>query len=197
MTFLLHNKPNTLRNKLLSFFFTNPMASLHLRDIARKIEVSPGNLSNEMKRLVREGIFEAKTIGRQKFFSLNSEHALYDELKSIVLKTIGMEGVLKKLVRAHDAIRRAFVFGSYASGNMSAESDIDLCLIVTKGRFDASGFAAKIRVLEKRLHREINYQFYTAREWDQLLSKKDSFIVNLKKGPKIELIETRENEETA
>ncbi len=78
-----------LRGGLLSYFFANPDSHLHLRDIASRVGIDPGNLSRELKRLCREGLFLGETRGRQKYFSLNREYPLYPEIKSIVVKTVG------------------------------------------------------------------------------------------------------------
>ncbi len=77
-----------LREKLFGYFFTNPEEKLYLREIAVKIKVDPANLSRELKRLEKEGIFISEKSGLQKYFALNQKYVLYEELKSIILKTI-------------------------------------------------------------------------------------------------------------
>ena len=39
------------RRKLLAFYFTNPAARHHLRDLAQRLKVDPSNLSKELGRL--------------------------------------------------------------------------------------------------------------------------------------------------
>ena len=79
-----------LRQKLLSYFFTNPNANLYLREIASVLKEDPGNLSKEFAKLEKEGIFISTLRGNQKYFSLNKKYPLYKELKSIIFKTIGI-----------------------------------------------------------------------------------------------------------
>ena len=43
-----------LRQKLLSYFFTNPNANLYLREIASVLKEDPGNLSKEFAKLEKE-----------------------------------------------------------------------------------------------------------------------------------------------
>ena len=59
-----------LRANLLLYFFTNPRAKLHLRDLAGRLIEDPGNLSRELHRLSDEGLFLVEDVGRQKYFSL-------------------------------------------------------------------------------------------------------------------------------
>src|SRR3990172_352095 len=91
-----------LRRKVLSCFFTNPDSNLYLREIASVLKEDPGNLSKEFAKLEKEGIFSSITRGNQKYFLLNRKYPLYKELKSIVFKTIGIEGRLKEIVNGVD-----------------------------------------------------------------------------------------------
>ena len=84
-----------LRQKILSYYFTNPTNQLYVRQLASILREDPGNLSKELSRLENEGIFIAETKGNQKHFYLNKRYPLYNELKSILFKTVGVEGRLK------------------------------------------------------------------------------------------------------
>src|SRR5208283_3313541 len=91
----LHSKA---RQRLLAYYFTNPTARHHLRDLAERLSIDPSNLSKELRRLEREGLFRSEVSGRQKYFQLNREYPLFDEVRSIVAKTIGAVA-LRKLER--------------------------------------------------------------------------------------------------
>jgi DNA-binding transcriptional ArsR family regulator len=73
----------------LAYSFTNPAARQHLRDLAERLSIDPSNLSRELGPLEREGLFRSEVSGRQKYFHLNREYPLFDEVRSIVAKTIG------------------------------------------------------------------------------------------------------------
>lgn len=173
-----------LRRKLLSYFFTNPQSSLYLREIASILEEDPANLSREMSKLEKEGIFTSVTRGKQRYFKLNKGYSLYKELKSIIFKTTGVEGGLKGIIKALDGIRLSFIHGSFALNKENASSDIDLLII---GRPDENKLMHSIEELEKILHREINYNIYSEEEFKNRIRKKDTFITNVLKRPKIVL----------
>jgi len=78
------------RQRLLAYYFTNPTARHHLRDLAARLSIDPSNLSKELRRLEREGLFQSEVSGRQKYFQFNREYPLFDEVRSIVAKTIGV-----------------------------------------------------------------------------------------------------------
>lgn len=171
-----------LRQKILAYYFTNPTEQLYLRQLASILKEDPGNLSKELSRLQHEGVFITQNKGNQKYFYLNKSYALYGELKSIIFKTIGIEGQLKKIIGDIKGIQLALIYGSYAAGKERALSDIDLLLV---GNPDENKLLREIESLEKLLGREINYNIYPAREFKEKITKKDSFITNVLKRPKI------------
>ena len=87
--YLLHLSKSPLKKKLLVYFFNHRDASLYLREIAVRLNLDPANLSRELQKLNQEGIFHSKKQGNLKYFSLNKTHPLYEDLKSIVFKTLG------------------------------------------------------------------------------------------------------------
>src|SRR5258708_8563766 len=94
--------------RLLVYYFTNPAARHHLRDLAERLSTDPSNLSKELRRLEREGLFRSEISGRQKYFQLNREYPLFDEVRGIVGKTIGAAAMirasLKKIERIDTAL---------------------------------------------------------------------------------------------
>ena len=176
-----------LRNKILLHFFTNVDDEIYLREIARRLKEDPGNLSKELSKLEQEGIFISQFRGKQKYFFLNKTYPLFNELKSIIFKTIGIQGSLQKIINETNGIITAFIYGSFVNGKENASSDIDLCLIVKDSVFNENNFISKIDGLEKTISREINYIYYSEEEWEKQINENDSFIINIKMGPKIVL----------
>ena len=174
-----------LRNKILLHFFTNPSDELYLREISVRLSEDPGNLSKEMSKLKKEGIFLSQLRGNQKYFFLNKDYPLYDELKSIIFKTIGIQGSIQKIINETEGIITVFIYGSFATGEETSASDVDLCLTINNNIFDEDKFISKINNLEKSISREINYIYYSEEEWADKIDQKDSFIEGIKKGPKI------------
>src|ERR1051326_9529185 len=57
------------RQRLLAYYFANPTARLHLRDLAGQLDIDPSNLSKELHRLETAGPFFFGGKGRQKNFT--------------------------------------------------------------------------------------------------------------------------------
>jgi len=183
----LETTKSRLRNKILLHFFTNTDDEMYLREMALRLKEDPGNLSKELPRLEKEGIFISQFRGKQKYFFLNKAYPLFNELKSIIFKTIGIQGSLQNIINKTGGIVSAFIYGSFATGKEDASSDIDLCLVVKDSVFNENNFILKIKSLGKTISREINYIYYSEDEWKKQTNENDSFIINIKMGPKIVL----------
>ncbi|HLD82610.1 MAG TPA: nucleotidyltransferase domain-containing protein [Candidatus Omnitrophota bacterium] len=171
-----------LRQKLLSYFFANSQMDLYVREAALLLKEDAGNLSKELSRLEKDGIFISNTRGKQKYFSLNKEYPLFEELRSVISKTIGIEASLKKVMATDPGIKIAFIYGSFAQDKETNTSDIDLLVI---GEPNENNLMDKIDVLEKNLGREINYTIYSEKNFSNKIKSKSSFILNIIKRPKI------------
>ena len=178
----LHSKA---RQKLLAYYFTNPTARLHLRDLAERLSIDPSNLSKELGRLEREGLFRSEVNGRQKYFKLNREYPLFDEVRSIVSKTIGAVPLIAQTLKKIEGIEEAYLYGSFARNQQDATSDIDVLVIGTPR---AQAMAEAVRKLERRLGRKVNYTVLTRKEFESRRTRKDAFLENVWRNKRVSLV---------
>lgn len=179
------NLKSNLRRGLLILFFTNPDNKYYVRQLGGMLGFPAGNISRELKRLNRDHLFNTEQIGTTLLYQLNQNHPIYSELKSIIAKTFGVEGGLRTAIQGVNGITCAFIFGSFAKGEEYRLSDIDLFII---GQPDLDRLREAIHGQESILQREINYHTYSKSDWTGKVARKDSFILNLRKQPKIFLI---------
>jgi len=121
-------------------------------------------------------------MGNLLYYFLNKDHPLFEELKSIVFKTIGVEASLRASLSSLKNIKAGFIFGSFASRSEKKTSDIDVMII---GEPDMSALNEEIRELESKLKREINLSIYSWREYQAKKKSKRGFITGVLKNPKI------------
>src|SRR6202158_5148111 len=101
--------------------------------------------------------------GRQKYFQLNREYPLFNEVRKIVAKTIGAAPLIAQSLRRIEGIDEAYLYGSFASNQQDAASDIDVLVI---GAPREAVLAQVMLRLERQLGRELNYTVLTAKEFD-------------------------------
>jgi predicted nucleotidyltransferase len=177
-----------LRQRLLAYYFTNPSARLHLRGLARVLEVDPANLLNELKRLERFGLFLSEREGRQRYFRLNKKFGLYREIAGIVASTVGVVPMLREALQHIEGIEEAYLYGSFARGGQDTASDVDVLIV---GRPAAQKLERAIRTLERRLGREINYTVMSKAELRTRRGRGDAFLADIWRHKRIALVEER------
>jgi predicted nucleotidyltransferase/predicted transcriptional regulator with HTH domain len=182
------------RRRLLAYYFTNPTARHHLRDLAGRLSTDPSNLSKELRRLEREGLFRSEISGRQKYFELNREYPLFDEVRRIIGKTIGAVSMIREALKKVEGIEEAHLYGSFARNQQDAVSDVDV-LVIGIPREEILAQAA--RKLERQLGREINYTVLTPKEFESRRARKDAFLENVWHNKRVSLIAPDEDAKTA
>lgn len=175
------------RQRLLQYYFTNPTARHHLRELAKRLEVDASNLSKELRRLEIEGLFRSETSGRQKYFFLNRQYPLFREVRSIIEKTVGAGPAIARGLKDVAGIEQALLYGSFARNLQDANSDIDVLLI---GRPSGTELAQVVQRLERQLGREISYTVLTPEELESRRKRKDAFVEDIWRNERIALIGT-------
>ncbi len=173
------------RQRLLAYYFTNPTVRRHLRDLAKRLSIDPSNLSKELGRLEREGLFRSEVSGRQKYFQLNREYPLFEEVRSIVAKTIGAIPLIAESLKKVEGLGEAYLYGSFARNQQDASSDIDLLVI---GSPMGEALAEVMQKLERRLGREINYTVFSRKEFESRRNRKDAFLENVWHNKRVSLV---------
>jgi len=178
----LYISKSKIRQDLLTLFFTNPSQKHYLRELQRELGYSAGSIRRELLKFQKDNLFSTQMVGNLLYYTLNTRHPLFRELKMIVSKTVGVEGRLRNTLSSIQGIRVAFIYGSYARRKEKGSSDIDLMIF---GNPDTSLVNEKIAELEKRLKREINPTVYSLEEYRGKKKAKSGFIMELLKEPKI------------
>ena len=173
------------RQKLLAYYFTNPTTRHHLRDLAERLSVDPSNLSKELSRLEREGLFRSEVNGRQKYFQLNREYPLFNEVRSIIAKTIGAVPLLAESLKKIEGVEEAYLYGSFARNQQDAASDVDVLVI---GKPKSETLAETVQKLERQLGCEINYTVLTRKELESRRGRKDPFLENIWHNKRVLLV---------
>ncbi len=163
------------QRKILALLFSRSDASLYKNEIIRRAGMGRGTIARELDNLVAAGILSAEKMGNQTRFRANSACPVYKELQSLVRKTFGIaEEVAAALAPLDAKIQYAFVYGSVAKGEETAESDLDPMIV---GRNIAYGdVMSALLKTEKALGRTINPTVYTSEEYNKKLAQKDSFL---------------------
>jgi len=173
------------RAELLKLFLTNPEKAFYMQEIGRILEKKPGTFQRTLNNMVSEGILTSEYRANARFFKANKKYLIYKELKSIVFKTVGIQGSIREMLEEIGNIKFAFIYGSYAKGKENYLSDIDLVII---GSPNEDKLIEELDELEKKIRREISYKIYSFKELKNEIKKKEPFTLEILRDKKIVLI---------
>jgi len=179
------NLKSSIVIKVLGYYFINPQARHYIRELAGLLKVDPGNLSKKMAELRREGFFLVEGEGKNRYFILNEKFPLLNEYKNIYEAKFGVAELLTAALKSISGLTEVYLFGSYAKGNFTEGSDIDLLAV---GSHDHTQISRCLASLEKRWHREINLVDLAQEEFEQKRRDKDPFLENIFSGQTIKII---------
>lgn len=164
-----------VQQRLLGLLFGNPERSFYANEIIALAQSGTGAVQRELARLQSAGLVTVQRIGRQKHYQADRASPVFEELRGLVLKTVGLADVLRAaLAPLQDRIVVAFVFGSVAKGRDSAASDIDL-MVVSDALSYADLFAALEPAVES-LGRPVNPTVYTRADLKRRIDEENAFV---------------------
>ena len=112
------------RVKLLMRFFLNPQTRSYLRELAKEFDVSTNAVREELNQLTQTHLLKSEKSGRNVFYSANTAHTLFPELRSMVQKVMGIDQVIDGIVQRLGNLEKAFLIDDYAEGKDTGIIDI-------------------------------------------------------------------------
>lgn len=174
------------RRSVLALLFGHADEQFYLREIARRGGTGIGATQRELGQLTEAGLISRVRRGHQIYYQANRKNPIFSELKSILVKTSGVRGILLEgLTSLEDRIKLAFVFGSIARGEEKASSDVDLMVV---GEVSFTDVVSALGQIEAKLGREVNPTVYGPREFCEKLAAKNHFLSTIAKEKKLFVI---------
>lgn len=173
-----------IRAEIFRLLFDGSGIELHNREIVRRAGLGEAGIRNELHKLEEYDLIKRRTVSNRAYYRANQDHPLYDDIKNIVIKTVGLVSILRDVLNIDD-ITGAFIFGSFANGNMKAVSDVDLLVIGSIGLRKLSDIL--YQVIDK-INREVNPHIFSLQEFKKRLKKNDHFITSVMDSKKVFII---------
>jgi DNA-binding transcriptional ArsR family regulator len=151
------------RLKLLMKFFLNSNASAHLRGLEGEFGESSNAIRIELNRFEEAGLLHAQVSGNKKVFRANTQHPLFGEIHNILLKSVGLDQVVEKVIMRLGDLNRVYLTGSFSKGLDSQV--IDLIFI---GNVEMNYLVQLITKVEELIHRKVRYLVYTEQEFPEI-----------------------------
>jgi predicted nucleotidyltransferase len=168
--------------RVAGILYLDPSTGRSLGELTRALpDVNRLTVIRALKQLVEHG-YLTKSAGNPPLYRANPRHFLFDEMRSIAAKTFGgFEALAGRIVDA-PSVSYAAIYGSFARGSATADSDIDLLLVAGSASDPAlAGIVTDLTEAAHSVGREINPTIYDQTEFD---ARRDSgFLREVLSGP--------------
>ena len=161
--------------RVLQWLFGQPERSYHLSELRRLTSLGSASLQRELNRLADAGLVNSERVGNLRRFQANPQSPVYQELVSLVRKTLGVAPLLREALHPlAGRLSKAFIYGSVARQTDTADSDVDLLLVGEN--LSLNEILNLLLPLEAQLGRKINPNCYAPAEYAKRVAEPDSFV---------------------
>lgn len=154
------------RVKLLLKFFLNSGSSSYLRGLESEFGESTNAIRLELNRFEKAGLLSTSTSGNKKIFRANTSHPLFKDIHNLLLKYIGFDQIVDKVVTKLGDVKMVFITGDFARGLDSNIMD----LLFIGDSIDKEYLMKLINKSEGLIKRKIKYLVYTTQEFKKAYS---------------------------
>ena len=104
-----------VQQRVLALIFGHPERSFYTSEIVRHVNSGVGAVERELAKLQNSGLVHVERIGNQKHYRANTMSPIFEELRGLVEKTVGLAEPIKRSFEPYaSSIKSAFVYGSVA-----------------------------------------------------------------------------------
>jgi predicted nucleotidyltransferase len=157
------------RIKLLLKFFLNSNNTGYLRSLEPEFGESTNAIRQELNRFENAGLLHSVMDGKKKIFQANTSHPLFPELHSLLMKYVGLDKVIERVILNLGMLEEVYLVGELAKGNNSPE--IDLWFVGEK--LDEKYLESLTIKAKDFIHRRLNYEVLSSKELDDKMVGKN------------------------
>jgi predicted nucleotidyltransferase len=154
--------------KVLGHFLTHPSEEIHLKELSRVLEISPGSAKKYCDDLAAAGLIQESALGNLRLLRLNRDdfavRGMMIACHLFHFKELGIENLA-------EGCTSFAIYGSFASGNFDELSDLDLLVIGE----EADVKRDRILAFQEMLGRSVQLTVLPYYRWEALKKEGDGF----------------------
>lgn len=163
--------------KILGYFLSNPTTPAHVKEIARRIKVSPGSVSTAVRRFEEDHLVRKDVKGLAHLYTLNSDNPVIRALKRAYGLFLVMDAnPVDHFLKADENMLSLALFGSYATGEYDERSDIDF-LVISPSRGRLAVEAAM--QFQQSVGIPVTATQFKLFQWQQMAKRGDAFCLRV------------------
>ena len=168
--------------RLLVHFSLHPEAALHFRALQRHTSLGTASLQTELERLEKLGLIARERQNRKVVFHPRLAHPAWRPIRALIREFADPIEVLRDALSAVGGIEAAFLYGSFSTGDVHEESDIDVLVLgesIAPAGIGMAGLEASAL-----LGRQVDICRYTRSQMEGRLALGSVFLRSVLEGPK-------------
>ncbi len=156
------------RLRLLIKFFISQANRGYLNGLASEMGESSNSIRKELNHLHDAGYLDKVKNDNKIEYQANTKHPLYDILRKVVLKHLGLEDIVETVLERMGNVQKIILVGDYAEGNDSGNIEI---FLIGKG-LNMEYISQLEEKIEKLIKRKVS--FYLA---SKFLSERKNILL--------------------
>lgn len=163
------------RIKLLKVFLLNPESQFFIRELTRKLDEQINSIRRELTNLKKAGLLKSKNVNRKKYYVVNKNFILYNELRNIIMKASGdADDIGKKILKLGkmDVLVLSGVF-------VNKQSPADLLLV---GKVDKDTLEEFLQA-EIKPENPLKFSIMTREDFVYRMRMHDKFVGEMLENP--------------
>mgnify|MGYP000991497274 CR=1 FL=1 len=171
---LEHLFSSKVRIKLLSLFLLNPEQTYFVRELTRRLNERINSIRRELDNLQKLGLLVSHTEDRKKYYTVNRDFELFEELRSLIIKS----GVTpqEKSMRMLQSLKNVHVVILTGIFTQQRLPKTDLLVVGSPKREKLLDAVAE---LEKTVGKQIRYSVIDHNEYDYRRTMHDLFLQDI------------------
>ena len=153
------------RVKLLLKFFINSNASSYLRSLESEFGESTNAIRLELNRFENAGLLTSLNKGNRKYFQANTKHPLFKEIHNLILKHIGFDQIVERVISKLGDVKEVYIVGDFAKGIDGRVID----LIFVGKEIDKEYLVRQLERTEELIKRKIRYLVFDDGNYKEFL----------------------------
>ncbi|MEL0008995.1 MAG: ArsR family transcriptional regulator [Flammeovirgaceae bacterium] len=114
------------RLRLLIKFFISQANKGYLNGLANEMGESTNAIRKELNHLQKAGYLKKLKVNNKIEYKANTNHPLFETLRKVVLKHLGLEDLVEKVLERMGNLDKIILVGEYAKGNDSGLIEVFL-----------------------------------------------------------------------
>jgi predicted nucleotidyltransferase len=162
--------------KVLQYFLENSYKEIYLRELARKLKISPYSVKKYCDVLSNGDLIVEERKANLRYFKANMGSLFFKFLKiTNNIKNIENCGIIAFLKENLAGVSSITLFGSMARGENDEKSDMDLLII---GKKKKSGYP-DLNDFKNKLSMEITMHLFSWDEWNEQAKENKAFYSDI------------------